>query len=66
MNWRKTFFLLGLMAMGTFTLSACDSGGSDPVDVVEAPGTPTGVTAMADGTSITVSFTPGQWYKYLR
>lgn len=64
MNWRKIFALAGIVATGTFGMAACgDDDGTAPL-TPPLPATNVGVTV--NGTSLTVTWTPGDGAVYQR
>jgi hypothetical protein len=58
MNWRKLTKVLPALAIGAIALAGCgdDDNGTNPVT---PPSAPTNVEVQVDGTSATVSWTPG-------
>ena len=57
MNWRKHTRILPALAIGAIALAGCgDDNGTNPVT---APTAPTNVEVQVNGTSATVSWTPG-------
>jgi hypothetical protein len=58
MNWRKLSKVLPVVAIGAIALAGCgdDDNGTNPVT---PPSAPTNVEVQVDGTSATVSWTPG-------
>lgn len=57
MKWMRLMASTGLVTFGLLGLAAC--GDDDPVTPGSAPSAPTAVTATANGTTVTVSFTAG-------
>ncbi|MGW8265933.1 MAG: fibronectin type III domain-containing protein, partial [Longimicrobiales bacterium] len=56
MKWIRDLVLVGLLAAGSLSLTACGDDDPSGPNVPDAPGTPTGVSLSVTGQSITVSW----------
>lgn len=57
MKWMRHLALLGLLAVGSFAITACSDDGPSGPDIPDPPAAPSGVTLSVAGQSITVSWT---------